>query len=373
MKSFKTLIAFLIIVLSVVVIGCREEDDDEVTKANQTVSGVEYDDTPYQLNTGAFEDPNIASDNQLTIQGVRLGRMLFYEKRLSKDNSLSCASCHKQENAFTDTNVFSLGVRGKLGKRQAMAIFNMAWNENEFFWDGRAHLLRDQSLKPIQDSLEMDESLTNVIAKLSADQKYKDQFMKAFGSEEITAPKMALAMEQFMNSIVSVDSKYDRYLNGTATLDSSEERGRVLFFAEFNPGFPNLSGADCQHCHSGINFENDRYMNNGLDTDAEMADDGRMKVTNNASDKGKFKVVSLRNVEVTQPYMHDGRFKTLEEVVDHYNTGLKNSSTLDPTLIYPFHNNGLQLSNQDKQDLVAFLKTLTDEVMLTNPEYSDPF
>jgi cytochrome c peroxidase len=292
---------------------------------------------------------------------------------MSKDGSISCASCHRQADAFTDTARFSEGVRGLLGGRQAMAVFNMAWNENEFFWDGRAHLLRNQSLKPVQDTLEMDETVTNVIAKLKNDQQYKDQFIRAFDSDEITEEKMELALEQFMNSIVSVDSKYDRYLNGTATLDSSEERGRLLFFAEYNPSFPSLSGADCQHCHSGRNFENDKYLNNALDTDAEMADDGRMEVTGNSSDRGKFKVTSLRNIELTAPYMHDGRFNTLEEVVDHYNTGMKNSSTVDPALIYPLNNNGLQLTAEDKRDLVAFLKTLTDEVMITNPEYSDPF
>ncbi|MBL4709116.1 MAG: cytochrome-c peroxidase [Flavobacteriales bacterium] len=325
------------------------------------------------MNVGDFEQPPIALDNQLSVQGVKLGRMLFYEKRMSKDGSMSCASCHRQEHAFTDTSLFSEGVRGKVGKRQAMAVFNMAWNENEFFWDGRAHLLRDQSLKPIQDSLEMDESLANVISKLSSDQTYKDQFMRAFGSFEITEEKMSLAMEQFMNSIVSVDSKYDRYLRGTVVLDSNEERGRLLFFAEYNPSFPSLSGADCQHCHAGSNFENDKYLNNALDTDADMTDDGRMQVTSMASDKGKFKVTSLRNVEVTAPYMHDGRFKTLEEVVDHYDSGMKNSSTIDPALVYPLSNGGLQLTAEDKRDLIAFLKTLTDEVLLTDPQYSDPF
>lgn len=360
--------SLLVFLLCAVIQACNKDDAEE-----QSESGVGFDGTAYQLNSGDFEKPPIAQDNQLTVQGVKLGRMLFYEKRMSRDGSMSCASCHRQEHAFTDTSLFSEGVRGKVGKRQAMAVFNMAWNNNEFFWDGRAHLLRDQSLAPIRDPLEMDESLENVIAKLSSDQSYKDQFMRAFGSTEITEDRIALAMEQFMNSIVSVDSKYDRYLRGTAALDSNEERGRVLFFAEFNPSFPKLSGADCQHCHSGRNFENDKYLNNALDTDGEMKDDGRMAVTGKSSDRGKFKVTSLRNIELTPPYMHDGRFKTLEEVVDHYNSGMKNSSTVDPTLIYPLNNGGLQLTDEDKRDLVAFLKTLTDEVLLTNPEYSDPF
>jgi cytochrome c peroxidase len=363
-KSFALVFMFCLLIQA-----CKEDEGP----AEVTESGASYDDTPYNLNVGDFEQPPIAPDNPLTIQGVRLGRMLFYEKRMSKDGSISCASCHRQADAFTDTARFSEGVRGKLGGRQAMAVFNMAWNGNEFFWDGRSHLLRDQSLKPVEDSLEMDESVTNVIAKLKTDQNYKDQFVRAFGSSEITKERMQLALEQFMNSIVSVDSKYDRYLRGTATLDSNEERGRVLFFAEYNPSFPSLSGADCQHCHSGRNFENDKYLNNALDTDAEMQDDGRMDVTGRSSDKGKFKVTSLRNIAKTPPYMHDGRFSTLEEVVEHYDSGMKNSSTVDAALIYPLNNGGLQLTNEDKKDLVAFLKTLTDEVLLTNPDYSDPF
>ncbi len=363
----KKILAFAICTLAVAIAAQSCKDDDASAPA------VTFDSTPYTLNYGAFPPPNINADNTLTVQGVKLGRMLFYEKKLSKDGSQSCASCHRQEHAFTDTTKFSVGVEGLNGKRQAMAIFNMAWHENEFFWDGRAHLLRDQSLKPIQDPLEMNESLENVITKLSAEQRYRDQFMRAFGSDEVTSEKMSLAMEQFMNTLLSVDSRYDRSLKGEVTLTPSEERGKELFFAEFNPGFPNLSGADCAHCHGGRNFKNNLYINNGLDSDGDMKDIGREEVTQNVNDKAKFKVVSLRNVEVTPPYMHDGRFKTLEEVVEHYNSGIHSSSTVDPALEYTRVSGGLNLNAQDKADLVAFLKTLTDEDLLTNPKYSSPF
>jgi cytochrome c peroxidase len=362
MNKFK-FISSLLALIVLVQYSCTKDEE----------SNVNFDDSPYQLNIGNLPAPNIALDNLLTMEGVKLGRMLFYEKRLSRTNTQSCASCHKQENAFSDTAKFSQGVSGDFGGRQAMAVFNMAWNTNQFFWDGRAHLLRDQSLGPIENPVEMDETLENVIAKLSQDQDYKDQFVRAFGAEEITATKMSLAMEQFMNSIVSVNSKYDRFLAGTDSLTPSENRGRSLFFDEFNPGFPELSGADCAHCHGGKTFENDLYMNNGLDGDAGMEDDGRMEVTDNPNDKGKFKVTSLRNVEVTPPYMHDGRFATLEEVINHYNNGLKNSSTISPALEYTRSSGGLQLTQEDKADLVLFLKTLTDDVLLTNEEYSDPF
>jgi len=330
---------------------------------------IEWDKTAYKLDYGSFPAPQIAEDNPLTEQGVALGRMLFYEKALSKDGSMACANCHKQEYAFTDNDRFSIGVEGLPGGRQAMSVFNMAWHSNEFFWDGRAHLLRDQALGPIQDPLEMNETLENAVAKLTEKQKYKDQFMRAFGSEEITSEAISLALEQFMNSIVSYQSKYDKYLAGEATLTDSEKRGLDLFFAEFNPFFPEESGADCAHCHGGANFENDQYANNGLDS--EFEDFGREDATGDENDRGKFKVTSLRNIEVTGPYMHDGRFTTLEEVIDHYNSGLKPSPTLDPAL-EPNRETGLMLTEQDKKDLIAFLKTLTDHELLTNPAYSDP-
>lgn len=218
----------------------------------------------------------------------------------------------------------------------------------------------------------MAETLEHVIFKLSLRQQYRDQFKRAFGTEEITPLRMSLALEQFMNSIVSVDSRYDRFLLGQVTLTPSEDRGRELFFAEYNPFFPEESGADCAHCHVPRNFENDLYMNNGLESDATVQDLGRELVTGNAADRGKMKVPSLRNIALTPPYMHDGRFASLGEVLDHYNTGLQASSTLDPALENTL-STGLMLSEQDKQDIIAFLGTLTDEVMPTREEFSDPF
>lgn len=357
-------LALLVGMASILVWSCK--DDEEV------VEDVVYDETPYQLSYGDFAPPTIPTDNKLTEQGVKLGRMLFYEKQLSGDGTLSCAGCHRQEHAFTDTARFSTGIQGKQGGRQAMAVFNMLWHENEFFWDGRAHLLRDQSILPIQDELEMDETLENVVAKLSASEMYRNQFMRAFGSEEITSEKVSHALEQFMNSIISNQSKYDKYLAGELQLTESELRGKNLFFTEYNEHFPDQSGADCAHCHSGDNFQNNRYMNNGLDGDTDFEDLGRAKVTKKASDNARFKVTSLRNIALTGPYMHDGRFKTLEEVVDHYNSGLKTSSTIDPAL-EATRKTGLMLDAQEKADLIAFLKTLTDEELIKDPRYSDPF
>lgn len=357
---------FTFLFIGILLIMTCNKDNEE------PIDPVTIDETPFVLEYKNLPAPDLPVDNPLTKQGVQLGRMLFYETMLSKDGTQSCASCHRQLDGFSDSTRFSIGVEMLPGKRQAMPIFNMAWHGNEFFWDGRAHLLRDQSLKPIQDPLEMNETLENVIAKLTDSQMYQDQFIRAFGSSEVTSEKMALAMEQFMLSIVSSDSKYDQYLIGVVELTASEERGLALFETEYNPFFPDQSGADCAHCHGGKNFENDEYMNNGLDVDAMLTDIGREDVTNDSADKGKFKVPSLRNVAVTAPYMHDGRFQTLEQVINHYNEHIRESATVDPAILNT-KDTGLFLTAQDKEDLINFLKTLTDETFLNEESYKTPF
>ena len=357
-------IAFTLFAFASLLIACDPKDPVDPPAT--------YDATPYNLDVGYFPTPDLPTDNKLTVAGVQLGRMLFYEKMLSKDGSQACADCHKQEDAFSDIRQFSLGVEGLPGKRQAMPVMNLAWHANGLFWDGRAPHVRDQSLKPIQDPLEMNETLPNVIAKLSADKRYTDQFIRAFGDATVTPDRMSLAMEQFMFSMVSNNAKWDKFKRGETTLTESEERGRVLFFTEFDP-FGSESGAECFHCHGGFNFTNDEFMNNGLDADADQKDEGRRKVTSDPLDQAKFKVPSLRNVALTAPYMHDGRFATLEEVIDHYNTGVKQSATMDELMQYNVQPGGLQLTAQDKADLVAFLKTLTDETFLTNAAYKSPF
>jgi len=351
----------LLILLVSLNYSCKKDTPTEITQ----------DLTPYTLNVGAFPEPDLPADNALTVEKIKLGRMLFYEKNMSSDNTISCASCHLQTNSFNDDKQFSEGVDGALGGRNAMSAINLAWNTNGFFWDGRAHKLRDQSLGPIENPLEMNETLENVILKLSAEQKYKDQFKRAFGTETITSLDMSLAMEQFMFTIISNKSKYDKFLAGEETLTASEERGRVLFTTEYNSFFPDDSGADCVHCHSGFNFENDKYMNNGISTDAEIASDfGRFEETGLEADKGKFKVTTLRNIELTAPYMHDGRFATLEEVIDHYNEGIKTSASLDQAL-EATQATGLFLTDDDKADILAFLKTLTDHTLETNSDFSE--
>jgi cytochrome c peroxidase len=344
--------------------ACKKDTPDDTAVAVA-------ENSPYTLSHEGLPAPVIPGDNPLTTEGVKLGRFLFYETLLSANNNISCASCHVQAHGFSDVNTLSIGTDGLTGLRQAMASFNLAWNDNGFFWDGRADLLRHQALMPIQDPLEMNETLDDVVAKLQNSSLYPDQFRKAFGSSEITPEKISLALEQFMFSIVSNRSRYDQWLRGEVEFTEEEERGRYLFFTEYNPGFPDESGADCQHCHSGPNFSNNQYMNNGLDTDDTFTDLGREMVTGNANDRAKFKVTTLRNIELTPPYMHDGRFQTLEEVVEHYNL-VQPSSTLQPEFEQQLPN-GLQLSSSDKAALVAFLKTLTDIPLTQDERYSNPF
>ncbi len=331
----------------------------------------QYDSSPYALAVGPFPKPDIAADNELTIQGVQLGRMLFYEKKLSKDGSMACASCHNQVNSFSDITALSVGVDKLNGKRNAMPIVNLAWHKEGFFWDGRAATLRIQSLKPIQDVLEMHETLENVVTKLKADKVYTDQFTRAFKDPEITSEKVSLALEQFMVTMVSFNSRFDQYKRGEIQLSDSEKRGEMLFNREKDP-LNGIKGAECFHCHGGYDFANFQYTNNGLESDNQFTDLGRYNVTKLDEDKARFKVPTLRNIELTGPYMHDGRFATLEEVIEHYNSGVKFSSTLDP-LLTNVANEGLELSSQDKQDLINFLKTLTDQEYIKNTKFSNPF
>ena len=353
---------FILLLVIALFVACSQDEDTKVI----------YDPTLYVLEYGHFPNPNLPVDNLPTNAGVELGRMLFYEKALSRDQSMACADCHQQKDMFSDIRQFSLGVDQLPGKRQAMPIFNIAWHKNGMFWDGRSPGAREQALKPIQDPLEMHETLENAVAKLQAKPVYKDQFVRAFGDDVITPERMGLAIEQFEFTIVSNHSKFDHFMQGGITLTESEERGRVLFFREFDP-FLGQKGGECFHCHGGFNFTNDQFMNNGLDTDGEMTDLGRFMVTNDPADKARFKVPSLRNIALTPPYMHDGRFATLEDVIEHYATGVKPSSTVDELLFHNTEPGGLQLSFQDKADLVAFLKTLTDEGLLTNDLFASPF
>jgi len=318
--------------------------------------------TPFRLNiSDRLPKVKLPEDNPLTVQGVELGRRLFHEARLSRNDAQSCASCHDRAKAFTDGLSHSLGTSGQLGRRNAMPLVNLAWAK-DFFWDGRAKSLREQVLLPIQDAHEMNETLDRALAKLKSDSDYPAQFKAAFGSDGVTTERMALALEQFLITLVSQESKFDRAARKLARLTPQEQRGLELFVTEHDPA-RGLRGADCFHCHGGNLFSNHQFMNNGL---ADRPGDlGRMEVTKLETDRAKFKVPTLRNVAMTAPYMHDGRFATLEEVVEHYNGKLHRTRNLDPNLAkHP--ESGLGLSSDDKTALVAFLKALTDEPFVSS-------
>jgi cytochrome c peroxidase len=242
-----------------------------------------------------------------------------------------------------------------------MTLLNLAW-KNSFFWDGRATSLRQQVLMPVQEHDEMDESLANVANKLSSNSAYPPLFQKAFGSPKINPEKIALALEQFILTLTSYRSKFDLAMAGLTKLTPEEQRGFELFMTEYEPRM-GQRGADCFHCHGGALFTDSQFHNNGLDV--SPIDPGRAKVTGRDGDLGKFSTPTLRNVDLTGPYMHDGRFKTLEEVIEHYSSGVQPSPTLDPNLAkHPAE--GIQLSSPDKKALVAFLKTLTDTNLPTS-------
>ena len=294
--------------------------------------------------------PAFPLDNPIIKQRVNLGERLFRETKLSRNNSLSCASCHRGD-ALTDSRQFSPGVDGQHGNRHSMSLINLAW-KSRFFWDGRAGSLREQALQPIQDHLEMDETLESVVAKLENDLTYPSLFKAAFGSGVISPQTISLAIENFLLTRLSFDSKFDRHLKGQAQLSPSEQRGFELFFTESEPRM-GRRGADCFHCHGSAFFTDHAFHNNGLPVTDDI---GLEKVSGRTSDRYKFITPSLRKIGQTAPYMHDGRFQTLEEVVRHYNQAPTRTETLDPNLAK--HPNGLQLSVEDQAALVAFLKTL---------------
>ena len=328
------------------------------TRSNPTLTNnvANFIGTPYVFRVkNGFPVPNLPADYPLTNERIALGSALFHDVRLSGNETISCASCHESAKAFSDTNRVSVGANGNAGRRNAMPLLNLAWKDS-FFWDGRAKSLREQVVMPIKDHLEMDASIEEVAAGLSEDKAYLRLFELAFGSPKVSQERIAVAIEQFILSLTSYDSKFDRARLGQDTLTEKEQLGFELFMTEFDPR-RGLRGADCFHCHSGPFFSTHQFQNNGLPS---TSDTGLMGVTGSEADRGKFVTPSLRNVALTAPYMHDGRFETLEEVVEHYSSGIERSETLDPNLSkHP--GSGIPLTSADKTALVAFLKTLTDE------------
>ncbi len=319
--------------------------------------------TLYRLKINeTFPEPNFPADNPLTEEGVALGRRLFFDPRLSADATISCASCHKASHAFSDPRKMSLGVGGAEGRRHSQPLFNLAWRRG-LFWDGRAATIREQVLHPIQDPTEMASKSEDVITTLTRDASYVRDFGAAFPDEAISTTTLGKAFEQFLLVQISQDSRFDKAHRGETKLTPQEQRGFELFFTEFDPA-NGKRGGDCFHCHGNAVFTNERFANNGLTTSA--ADLGRFEASRKTWEKWSFKVPSLRNVGVTAPYMHDGRFATLEEVLDHYDHGVVAGPTLDPNIAK--HQGPMDLSAEDKAALVAFLRSLTDDDFLRRAE-----
>ena len=372
MKSKKDISIILIAVLTTLTWACRKEFVPDEPKYNY--DDVNPDATPYTLNIPPFFAPmDVPENNPLTEELVELGRHLFWDVRLSGDNSQSCATCHIPEASFSDPNQFSVGINGELGNRQAMACVNLGWHPN-FFWDGRSPTLEEQVTEPVENPIEMDENWDDLLVELSLTDLYPPMYAAAFTSDEITKERSAKALAAFLRTMMSGNSKFDRERLGQYTYTEEEARGKDLFLKEGGDpenGQGGQWGADCFHCHGfGAGLFTDNLMhNNGLDS--VFTDLGLGEVTGNPEDFGKFKTPTLRNIELTAPYMHDGRFETLEEVIDHYNSGGHPSSTIDPFMKYS--DGGLQLSEQSKADLKAFLLCLTDEDFTTNEAFSNPF
>ena len=334
--------------------------ETEVTKSKATPIDLPADPQGYPLKLSRrMPIPALPLDNPLLQSRVELGRKLFFDPMLSVDGTVSCASCHGRSAAFSDEKVKSLGVGCQESLRHSMPLFNLAWKE-AFFWDGRVKLLRDQVLHPIQDPREMGHSLESVLTLLAEREDYREAFARAFGSGEVSTQNLGLALECFLLTLISCDSKFDRVMQGEGEFSEAERRGFELFITEYEPRSGSY-GADCFHCHGGALFTDHRLHNNGLEI--LDGDFGLGGVTQEPADLGKFMTPSLRNVAVTAPYMHDGRFATLEEVVRHYSEGVQASDTLDPNLAkHP--RRGLRLSEEDQRALVAFLKTLTDTAFI---------
>ncbi|WP_019039405.1 cytochrome-c peroxidase [Psychroflexus tropicus] len=297
-------------------------------------------------------------ENPPTEKGFELGKKLFYDGRLSSTGVISCGFCHIQEFSFTHhTHEVSHGVNGALGTRNAQPLINLAYF-NEFSWDGAAPHLDSFSIIPITTDVEMNETVTNVLSKLKQDDEYLSLFAQAFENGEVDTQNMFRALSQFMVMMVSAETKYDKVLEGNAVFTEAQAAGKALFDAK------------CSSCHKGILLTDQSYRNNGLPVDPQYNDVGRKRVTGLEEDLYRFKVPSLRNIAVSLPYMHDGRFQTLKEVLDFYDSGVTASSTLDP-LLQQEEELGIQLTETEKEQLIAFLRTLTDDNFLLDPQFSE--
>jgi cytochrome c peroxidase len=327
--------------------------------------------TPYHFPELLFFPPMPANEaNAVTKEGAALGRYLFYDPILSKDSTMSCNSCHKQEHAFSDApNVFSKGRDGSLLTRNTLPLFNLAWYPS-LFWDGKAVSIEEQVFHPVRAHNEMGLQWVVATERIKRNRFYRQKFNAAFGDEPIDSTLVAKAIAQFERTLLSYRSRYDMALKGKTFFTKDEREGLILM--------NDMTKGDCLHCHTtdadalGTMLT---FSNNGLDTATNILsykDRGRGGVTGRNEDVAKFKVPSLRNIALTAPYMHDGRFKTLEEVLDFYSEGVHAGINTDSKMGMAYKG-GVHLTKEEKKQIIIFLKTLTDSAFITEPAFSNPF
>ncbi len=355
--------ALLFISFGLLLLSCRKDEKIEPIDPNA------YSFAYPPLIEQYLPPIDVPADNPMTEEGVELGRLLFFDVRLSGDNTQSCGSCHLPSASFSDTSAFSIGIDGLAGGRNTMPIINVGWMES-LFWDGRADGVEAQAFGPVVNPVEMHETWPNAVAKLQADPQYPSLFEVAFGTSVIDSVLVAKAISQFERTLISGDSPFDKYLKtGVSGWNTTDELAAYYGFALFM----DETKGDCFHCHGDSYnplWTDNIYHNNGLD--ASFADNGLGTVTGNSIDNGKFKTPTLRNLVFTGPYMHDGRFITLDQVINHYSEGLQNSATIDP-LMKNVTTGGAQLTPEEKGFLKMFLISLSDSGFVNNPNFQDPW
>lgn len=333
--------------MSLAVAGCRVDPKIRIPVARKPVA---------EVIPAGWPAPVYRFENN-PVSGARfeLGRALFYETKLSRDNTISCGTCHQQFAAFANADHdLSHGIGDLLGKRNSPALFNLTWHPS-LMHDGGVNHIEVQAVSPITNPVEMDETINNVVTKLNDSPRYDSLFRKAFGSSDVTSERMLKALGQFMGLLYSYNAKYDKYKRGEIALSAEELSGLATFEAK------------CASCHQPPLFTDFEYRNNGLSVNPVLHDSGRALITLKQGDLYKFKTPSLRNIAVTAPYMHDGRYKTMEECIEHYASGIDNHTNLAPELEY-----GIHLTPVEKSNIISFLHTLTDHEFLNDARYGDP-
>ena len=368
MKIFRYTFLFLFLL----VLACGDDDNSMPPPPEKgDLEDISFNSQAYELDIPAgFPQMDIPADNPMTIEGVQLGQRLFFDKILSADGTMACASCHLPKSGYTDNLAVSEGIDGIAGTRSSMSILNAGFFNNGLFWDGRSSNLEEQAELPVEDPIELHDSWPNVETKLRQDDFYPSLFRKAFGIKDRSEMSKELAVKaiaQYERALIAgYDSKYDKVFRRETFFSDDEQNGFDMFF-DLKPDLPD---AECGHCHNAPLFTVDDYFNNGVDSVNSLdgfKDLGRGAVTGKRIDNGKFRAPSLRNIALSAPYMHDGRFQTLEEVIDHYDSGGFIADNLHP-LIRP-----LGLTDEQKGQLLTFLHALTDTSYFEDPLFIDPF